>query len=175
MTLGLLLGTAGCGNRNYMEMYDLPTAGWGKEEAIAFTFRPDTVATTAAGPHRAPTGEGEWIDITIRHDRNFPYADLPLEIKGVTPDKRFWIDTVDFALGEPDENGVLQWAGRKYSNHYDITRRYRSGIRYRHSPDAFLGGGNYAISVRQLTGEEPLRGVLAVGITASGARTPNLR
>lgn len=152
----------GCRARDYMEMYDLPAAGWGSKESIVFTFVPDSTAI------HAPAAQGEWIDITVRHDGNFPYADLPLEIKGVMPDKRFWVDTVDFALGVRDSEGIFRWAGQRYSNHYDITRRYRSGIRYRRFETR---SEEYAVSVRQLTGEDPLHGILSVGIIASGART----
>lgn len=162
---GLMLG--GCGVRDYMEMYDLPAAGWGSEEAIVFTFIPDSAAI------HAPGTQGEWIDITVRHDGNFPYADLPLEIKGVMPDKRFWVDTIDFALGVRGDDGAFRWAGQRYSNHYDITRRYRSGIRYRRFNDS--DRAEYAVSVRQLTGENPLHGILSVGIIASGTHTAQSR
>lgn len=156
----------GCGGRDYMEMYDLPSAGWGTDEAVVFTFVPDSAGM------RAPSAQGEWIDITVRYDGNFPYADLPLEIKGVLPGKRFWVDTVDFALGVRDEAGVLRWGGRRYSNHYDMTRRYRSGIRYR----AFDSiPAEYAVSVRQLTDENPVHGILSIGIIASGAHAVGIR
>lgn len=98
----------------------------------------------------------------------YPYAALPLVIKAVTPDKRFWADTVEFALrrpaadGEPGE-GAYRRAGRHYSNHNDITRRYRSGVR-------FSQRGEYALSVRQLTGTERIRGIRSIGVVVSGAR-----
>ncbi|MCC8063174.1 MAG: gliding motility lipoprotein GldH [Rikenellaceae bacterium] len=160
---GLLLAAltaTGCMSRNYMEMYDLPEVGWAQDQSVVFTFRPDSVATAG--------GEGQWIDITVRHRADFPYADLPLEIKGVAPDKRFWTDTVDFPLATLSENGAYRWAGRSYSNHYDITRRYRSGIRY-------SGNGEYALSVRQLTGEDTLRGILSVGVVAGGTHPAGMR
>lgn len=155
-----MLAMTGCGSRDYMEMYDLPSSGWGADKSVVFTFIPDSASIPL------PSSQGEWIDITVRHSGDFPYADLPLEIKGVMPDKQFWVDTVDFALGVRDTDGAFQWAGQRYSNHYDITRRYRSGIRYRRFDTI---PAEYAISVRQLTGENPLHGVLSIGIIASGA------
>lgn len=146
-----------------MEMYDLPDTGWGTDEAIVFTYRADSLAMRRQGV------AGESIDITVRHSGDFAYADLPLEIKGVTPDKRFWVDTISFPLGERTEDGAYRWAGHAYSNHYDITRRYRNGIRYR-DWGRESNGEEYALSIRQLTGDEPLRGILSVGVIASGAR-----
>lgn len=150
----------GCAGGEYMEMYDLPESGWTEDQAVVFTFRPDSAVTGQAN--------GEWIDITVRHRADFPYADLPLEVKGVAPDKRFWTDTIDFPLAVLSENGDYRWAGRSYSNHYDITRLYRSGIRYGQP-------GEYALSVRQLTGQDTLRGILSIGIIASGTRATNHR
>lgn len=163
---GILLAAfaaTGCTGGNYMEMYDLPAAGWGASQAVVFTFRPDSAAT-----HAQQEKGGDWIDITVRHRADFPYADLPLEIKGVAPDKRFWIDTVDFPLGIRTEKDKYRWAGRAYSNHYDITRRYRSAIRYGVP-------GEYALSVRQLTGQDTLRGILSIGVIASGAKAEAAR
>lgn len=150
----------GCSGHSYMEMYDLPDVGWAGDQAVVFTFRPDSAAVRQT--------DGEWIDITVRHSADYPYADLPLEIKGVAPDKRFWTDTIDFPLGALSEDGTYRWAGRSYSNHYDITRRYRSGIRYGN-------GGEYALSVRQLSGQDTLRGILSVGVVASGTRAADHR
>lgn len=149
----------GCSGGKYMEMYDLPREGWGREEAVVFYFEPDSAAGARGG---------QWIDISIRYDDDYPYAALPLVIKAVTPDKRFWADTVEFALrrpaadGEPGE-GAYRRAGRHYSNHNDITRRYRSGVR-------FSQRGEYALSVRQLTGTERIRGIRSIGVVVSGAR-----
>lgn len=154
------LAAIGCSGHSYMEVYDLPDAGWAGDQAVVFTFRPDSASVRQA--------DGEWIDITVRHSADFPYADLPLEIKGVAPDKRFWTDTIDFPLGALSEDGAYHWAGRAYSNHYDITRRYRSGIRYG-------TGGEYALSVRQLSGLDTLRGILSVGVVASGTRAADYR
>ncbi len=161
---GILLSAAwaatGCTNGNYMEVYDLPRAGWAENQAVVFTFRREPSASCGA--------DGEWIDITMRHRADFPYAALPLEVKGVTPDKRFWTDTIAFPLGTLSENGTYRWAGHAYSNHYDITHRYRSGIRYGLS-------GEYALSVRQLTGQDTLRGILSIGIIASGTQAADIR
>ncbi len=160
---GLLLAAltaTGCVSRTYMEMYDLPEAGWAEDQSVVFTFRPDSVA--------AARGERQWIDITVRHRTDFAYATLPLEIKGVSPDKRYWTDTVDFPLATLSKNGAYRWAGRSYSNHYDITRRYRSGIRY-------AGDGKYALSVRQLTGEDTLRSILSIGVVAGGTHPAGMR
>lgn len=149
------LAATGCTGGNYMEVYDLPRAGWVEDQSVVFTFRPDSAAFRVA--------DGEWIDITVRHRADFPYAGLLLEVKGVTPDKRFWTDTIAFPLGALSEDGAYRWAGRAYSNHYDITRRYRSGIRYGLP-------GEYALSVRQLTGQDTLRGILSIGVIASGVK-----
>lgn len=154
------LAATGCSGHSYMEVYDLPEAGWAGDQAVVFTFRPDSASVRQAN--------GEWIDITVRHKSDFPYADLPLEIKGVAPDKRFWTDTIDFPLGALSEDGTYRWAGCSYSNHYDITRRYRSGIRYG-------TGGEYALSIRQLSGLDTLRGILSVGVVASGTRAAEYR
>ncbi|WP_274956863.1 hypothetical protein [Millionella massiliensis] len=146
---------SGCATPDYMEVYDLPETGWAADQAIVFTLRPDTLA---------PGGDdGQWIDITVRHRADYPYAELPLEIKGVAPDKSFWTDTLLFPLGTPAENGTRQWAGHAYSNHYDITRRYRNGIRYTQP-------GEYALSIRQLSGADTLRGILSLGVIAHGVR-----
>lgn len=142
-----------------MEICDLPQEGWLANQAVVFTFRPDSAAVRGAALHG---GGGQWIDLMVRHRADFPYADLPLEIKGVAPDKRFWIDTVRFPLGTLSSDGGFRWAGRRYSNHYDITHRYRSGIRY-------AAEGAYAVSIRQLAVRDTLRGIVAVGMIASGS------
>lgn len=156
------VGTTGCDGGNYIEVCDLPDEGWGARQAIVFAFRPDSA--TVYGPAQRGTADGgQWIDLMIRHRNDFPYADLPLEIKGVAPDKQYWIDTVDFPLATPSGDGTYRWDGRAYSNHLDITRRYRSGIRYRTA-------GEYALSIRQLAAPDTLQGIIAVGVIASGAR-----
>ena len=84
----------------------------------------------------APGGDdGQWIDITVRHRGG----------------------------GNKRKNGTRQWAGHAYSNHYDITRRYRNGIRYTQP-------GEYALSIRQLSGADTLRGILSLGVIAHGVR-----
>lgn len=156
------LHTVGCVSPDYIEMYDLPTAGWDSDKAIVFTFQPDAKSS--------PTDSGQWIDLTIRHREDFAYDALRLEIKSVAPDKSYWIDTIAFPLSHsPDERtaGSL-WAGRHYSNHYDLTRRYRSGITYPQS-------GEYALSIRQLGTPGTLQGILSVGITASSSQAPPTR
>lgn len=147
----------GCVARDYMEMYDLPASGWQQNQSVVFTFVPLGVDTLHGG-----TPADRWIDITVRHRADFAYAELPLEIKAVAPDKQFWVDTVYLPLGKPSEGGEWQWSGQHYSNHYDLTQRYRSRIRYRTA-------GEYALSIRQLSGEDPLRGILSLGVTVSQA------
>lgn len=154
---GLVLALTGCLARDYMEMYDLPASGWKLNQSVVFTFVPLGVDTLQRG-----TPADRWIDITVRHRADFAYAELPLEIKAVAPDKQFWVDTVYLPLGKPSEGGEWQWSGQHYSNHYDLTQRYRSRIRYRTA-------GEYALSIRQLSGEDPLRGILSLGVTVSQA------
>lgn len=157
------VGTTGCDGGNYMEVCDLPDEGWQGRQAIVFTFRPDSATVRRAATR--DRDDGQWIDLMVRHRNDFPYADLPLEIKGVAPDKRFWVDTVDIPLARPDADGAAgqyRWTGRAYSNHRDITLRYRSGIRY----GAF---GEYALSIRQLVTADTLHGILAVGVIVSRA------
>lgn len=148
----------GCVTRDYMEMYDLPASGWGQNQSVVFTFVPLGVDTLQGG-----TPADRWVDITVRHRVDFAYAELPLEIKAVTPDKRFWVDTVYLPLGKSSDSGEWQWNGNHYSNHYDLTQRYRSRIRYRTA-------GEYALSIRQLSGDDPLQGVLSLGLTVSQAK-----
>ena len=110
-----------------MEVYDLPDEGWRADQAIVFTFRPDSAVVGRGGRHGGGEQEEQWIDLSVRHRNDFPYADLPLEIKGVSPDKRYWIDTIDLPLARLSDNGDLlsepayRWTGRAYSNHRDIT------------------------------------------------------
>ena len=84
-----------------------------------------------------------------------------IAVRRVLPGGR--TDTLLFPLGTPAENGTRQWAGHAYSNHYDITRRYRNGIRYTQP-------GEYALSIRQLSGADTLRGILSLGVIAHGVR-----
>lgn len=163
----LVIGLNSCASRDYMEVLDLPGHQWASEQAVVFTFEPS--GTTAASPISSPP-EGESIDLVVRHSEHFPYTDLRLEIKGVAPDKQYWIDTITMPLTTrpSDPNGTDSqhpWAGRRYSNHYDLTRRYRTGIRYPQK-------GTYSISIRQLSGDDPLRGILSIGIVASGCIHP---
>lgn len=160
--LAVGLAATGCGGDSYIEVCDLPDERWGARQAIVFAFRPDSATVYGPAQHGTADG-GPWIDLMIRHRNDFPYADLPLEIKGVAPDKQFWIDTVDFPLATPADDGTYRWDGRAYSNHLDITRRYRSGIRYRTA-------GEYALSIRQLAAPDTLQGIIAVGVIANGAR-----
>lgn len=163
----------GCDGGNYMEIYDLPDEGWRADQAIVFTFRPDSAVVGRGGRHGGGEQEEQWIDLSVRHRNDFPYADLPLEIKGVSPDKRYWIDTIDLPLARLSDNGDLlsepayRWTGRAYSNHRDITIRYRSGIRYARA-------GEYALSIRQLAEPDTLRGILAVGVIVSRAQAATI-
>ena len=143
--------------RDYMEMYDLPASGGKQNQSVVFTFVPRGVDTLRGG-----TPSDRWVDITVRHRADFAYAELPLETKAVTPDKRFWVDTVYLPLGKPSEGGEWQWYGNHYFNHYDLTQRYRSRIRYR-------AAGEYALSIRHLSGDDPLVGGLSLGVTVSQA------
>ena len=156
----ILAAATGCAGGDYLEMYDLPVSGWPADRAVVFRFRPDSAQTAEGG--------SRWIDLAVRHTPEFPYTDLLLEVKGVAPDKSFWTDTVSLPLGTTGGNGVPRWAGRAYSNHYDFTCRYRSGIRYG-------AAGGYALSIRQLTDGDTLRGILSVGIVACGAKADRPR
>lgn len=167
LLLGCWTAATGCDGGNCIEVCDLPDEGWAARQAIVFTFRPDSTSVHRAARRSGETG-GAWIDLMVRHRNDFPYADLLLEIKGVAPDKRFWVDTVDFPLAEPDEEGNYRWTGRTYSNHSDVTHRYRSGIRYRTA-------GEYALSIRQLAAPDTLQGIIAVGMIASGSSAAAVR
>lgn len=157
-------------SRDYLEAYDFPDATWASDEAVVFTFHPLPDATS-------PT-QGDWIDILVQHRPDFNYADLLLEIKGVSPDKQFWLDTIAIPLAEKITNPTrreagdeYRWSGRRFSNHYEVVRRYREGIRYRNDDD---GSNEYAVSIRQITGESILEGIYSVGIVASGCRSSRL-
>lgn len=167
---GLALLLSGCMSRDYLEVYDFPEASWESGQAVVFTFRPLPDAT--------PPAEGDWIDILVQHRPDFTYADLLLEVKGVTPDKQFWLDTIAVPLTERITNPTrreaadeFRWSGRRFSNHYEVVRRYREGIRYRR---AAADSNEYAVSIRQISGQSRLEGIYSIGIIASGCRSSRL-
>ncbi len=154
----------GCVSRDYIEVMDFPDERWGGRESVVFGFHPLALTEGEIMPQAQ---RGEWIDICVRHRPDFPLAELLLEVKGVRPDKLFWVDTVSIRLAEPIEE-QYRWLGRHYSNHHELTARYRTGIRY-------ALPGEYAVSIRQLCtpAEESLSGILSIGLVASGCRAAN--
>lgn len=164
---GLFL--TGCLSQEHIEVFDFPDEQWKANEPVVFTFHPEETLSNPGG---------ESIDILVRHRFDFPYADLKLEVRGIRPDRVFWTDTISVPLAEQRDDTWEQyhWLGRRYSNHYETIHRYRERIEYRHfEPDSLQGiSSDYTVSIRQISHEENLKGILSVGIVASGCETLDL-
>jgi len=130
-----------CSGGSYTEVFDLPHAEWPSGSAVNFEFIP-TDHSSAKN-----------IDIIVRYSRDFPTANLLLEVKTVRPDEIFWCDTISVPL--VDEKGKP--AGAPISIGNDIKYNYRTGA-------VFSKEGQYAIALRQLTGQDTLRHILSVGV-----------
>ncbi len=123
------------------ENIDISQAGWPENEVATLKV---PVAETLS--HCT-------IFVNLRHNDNYLYDNIFLEVIAVSPTGARVADTLEYRLA--DERG--KWFGKPGGQWYDCRLPFRSDVQ-------FLVSGNYLFHIRQLMRQEALPGVGSVGI-----------
>lgn len=135
-----LLLTA-CGNEGFVSVIELPGERFDKAKSIEFDFE----QTDTQEPHK--------IELIIRHRPDFEYRTIRLEVRTISPLRKYWTDTVDIPL--TSDNG--QWRGVDRDTHIDQAVIYRKGVQ-------FETAGQYNIRIRHLNETDSLSHLMAIGL-----------
>lgn len=134
-----------CGNStNFVSMLEMPHGTWYSSEYVEFDF----LQTDTTSNHK--------IELILRHQSDFKYNSMLLEVRTVNPLKQYWCDTVNIQLA--DATG--RWLGQDMRNWSDLGVIYRNGVK-------FSRAGDYNIRLRHLTPRDSLEGIVSVGIIIS--------
>ena len=143
-SLFLLLG---CDNSSVLFFEELPKEGWVQEDWVSFDYR-----------HRLPEKDFavNWI---LRHDDNYPYANIHLIAEWRNPKGTTFSDTLSYLLASPDGS----WLGKGL-----YIKAHTLPFLERYLLDE---PGNYTFRVRPavrandaLIAEKTLKGIHQIGI-----------
>ena len=144
---GILCVLAGCALTacNSHVVFDdntnIAQAAWSKEEAVAMM-----VPITDTLSHCA-------IYVNLRHNEDYLYDNIFLEVIAVSPKGARVSDTLEYRLA--DERG--KWFGQSGGQWYDCRLPFRSDVQ-------FSTSGTYLFYIRQLMRQDALPGVGSVGL-----------
>ena len=93
------------------------------------------------------------IFIDLRNDNRYPYQNLWLFVRSVSPDSIMRIDTLESILARNDG----RWIGSGFGSNYNIALFYMEQIRF---PEI----GNYQFFIEQAMRDEKLEGITGVGL-----------
>lgn len=145
----LLLLLSSCDDDQYVEIYVFDQNSWSSNKSALFEYRVVDTLTPAS------------VNISIRYNADMKLSVLPLEIKSVQAgSSAYWVDTVYMTLR--DDRKDVQYSTR-YTNHTELTIPYRTQVRYPKS-------GVRKLSIRHLGDSTTLRGVMSIGVAATGAK-----
>lgn len=143
---------AGCDDRLVHQAdVPLPAGGWASSYKPEFCFEiTDSLATHD-------------VHIDVRHTGDYAYSDLFLFVDLSGPGGRLVRDTVECLLADP----TGRWFGR--GTGFIFADRFKAHVLYK------LGGrfprtGRYCIRLEQAMRDDPLPGVLDIGVSVSRSR-----
>ena len=124
--------------------YDIAQHQWLYKDSLSFSF--DVKDTTAAYD----------IELTIKHDNNYPFQNLYTTISTVFPNNARVLQTLNLDLA--DNTG--KWDGSK-----DAMNRVSTIFKTKIKSDAFFSVlGKHTITLSQFTRQDTLSGVESVGL-----------
>ncbi len=92
-------------HNDFSQFHDIDSDGWAYTDTLVFTPRiPDTTAT------------GRLI-LSVRHDNEYPYSNLWVEVRTTRPDSSEQTDTVNFLLANP----YGRWHGQGFGASYQLS------------------------------------------------------
>lgn len=105
LTISLCAYSCSVAHNDFSQYLNLPPEGWAYTDTL--TFLPDIPDTTASGR----------LVLSIRHDNEYPYSNLWIEVTTMRPDSSEKADTVNFLLA----NQYGRWYGQGFGASYQIS------------------------------------------------------
>lgn len=105
------------------------------------------------------------IYVVLRHLDKYPYNNIWLNIGLKSPGDSMYYQKVNLSLG----NDVLGWEGTGMNDIWEV-RKLISG-----RPRRFKKKGQYRFDISHIMRDEPLKGVMSVGIRVEKAITPTAK
>lgn len=142
LLLGLMWLCGGCSPKETMRYHyfeQLPRGGWRQSHEVFFSTS------------ELDSGELYDVDLVLRVDRDFRYSEIPIGVTFETPSRHISTHRVSI----PIEEDKLRSGGYALNEH---RIRLAEGVRYGEV-------GVYTYSVRQLSTDSVLPGVVDVGLT----------
>lgn len=128
-------------NSIYDNVFNIPDTKWSKKQAIIFDVPvKDTL-------------NGYSLLLNIRNNNEYPYSNCFLFISTRSPKGVIRKDTMEYVFA--DDKG--KWLGRGFGGVWNNELHYKSNIRFPNS-------GNYRIEVSHGMRDEPLKGIMDVGL-----------
>lgn len=143
----LALALTACQRPVYVELHEVPPSGWAQDSVQ--TYRAEMTDTVQAYD----------VLITLRTDNHYPYQNIWLFLSMYRDSVLLVRDTIEGTLA--NERG--EWLG-KGNTYHDVRLLYDDGVR-------FDRAGAYTFTIEQGMRDEPLRGVVNVGMMITPTKT----
>lgn len=152
---GLTSLLGGCtGNVVFQEDAAIPDGRWASSFKPEFAFE----VTDTLGKHD--------VFIDVRHTGDYAYSDLYLFVDLTGPGGRTQRDTVECILADP----TGRWLG-KGTGFIFASRTRHAKVLYRLG-NRFPASGRYTVRIEQAMRDDPLPGVIDVGVSVERSRQP---
>ncbi len=138
----LLLGLVACGNQPTFDAFERIGGSWHADSILEFTVPISDVDQTYA------------VNVKLRHDANYPFANMYMFRKITSANGLEYQDTVNFIVA--DDRG--KWLGKGVGEVKTMVWPYRANTLKFNTP------GKYTFILQQGMRQEELPGVIDVGL-----------
>lgn len=140
LTTSLCAYSCSVGHNDFSLYKNLPSDGWAYTDTLSFL---PSIPDSSARGH---------LILSVRHDNEYPYSNLWLEVRTTMPDHSEKVDTINFLLANP----YGRWYGQGFGASYQISDTL---------PGLTVLTDSMPVKVRHIMRIDTIRNIEQLGIT----------